>query len=180
MRGKKEGRTVGEKKCIVRKYFITFLGLGSESPRTHLSSCVLFRYNTKLYIVVRGDSEPIPLSETITNLNTHNNLWMITTKKPISTFPQFWHKMIHYFARFFFFKLSRNYELRSRTKKIIIKQKQKQKPTTSFSFLFLQNVDTICRRSGYRKQNIYFVWPYYCTNEKQWVELHDGHFGDKF
>ena len=36
------------------------LGLGSESPRTHLSPCVLFRYNTKLYIVVRGDSEPIP------------------------------------------------------------------------------------------------------------------------
>ena len=35
-------------------------GLGSESPRTHLSPCVLFRYNTMLKIVVRGDLEPIP------------------------------------------------------------------------------------------------------------------------
>ena len=35
-------------------------GLGSESPRTHLSPCVLLHYNTRLYIVVHGDSEPIP------------------------------------------------------------------------------------------------------------------------
>ena len=38
------------------------LGCGSESPRTHLSPCVLFRY-TKLYIVVCGDSRPIPRIE---------------------------------------------------------------------------------------------------------------------
>ena len=42
-------------------WFHSFIGLGSESPCTHLSSCVLFRYNTKLYIVVRGNSEPIPI-----------------------------------------------------------------------------------------------------------------------
>ena len=59
------GRCVTE----LRKYIWNFLlklflelyfGLGSESPRTHLSPCVLFRYNTMLNIVVRGDSEPIP------------------------------------------------------------------------------------------------------------------------
>ena len=42
------------------KHFITKIGLGSESLRTHLSTCVLFRYNNVLNIVVRGDSEPIP------------------------------------------------------------------------------------------------------------------------
>ena len=36
------------------------LPLGLESLGAHLSPCVLFRYITKLYIVVRGDSEPIP------------------------------------------------------------------------------------------------------------------------
>ena len=36
----------------ILKILCTYMGLGSESPRTHLSPCVLFRYNTKLYIEV--------------------------------------------------------------------------------------------------------------------------------
>ena len=52
-------------RCYLSVCFIVFISakrgsLGLESPRTHLPPCVLFRYNTKLYIVVRGDIEPIP------------------------------------------------------------------------------------------------------------------------
>ena len=34
--------------------------IGPESLRAHLSPCVSFRYDTKLYTVVRRDSEHIP------------------------------------------------------------------------------------------------------------------------
>ena len=47
--------------------------LGLESPRTHLSQCVSFRHNTKLNIVVRGDSESIPtqvINKDIDNLSS--------------------------------------------------------------------------------------------------------------
>ena len=43
------------------------MSLGLESLRAHLSPWIWFRYDTKLYIVVRGDSEPIP--------NTWNSKW---------------------------------------------------------------------------------------------------------
>ena len=33
--------------------------IGAESLRNHLSPCIPFRYNTKLNIVVHGDTEPI-------------------------------------------------------------------------------------------------------------------------
>ena len=39
--------------------YLYFWRLGSESQHTHLSPCVSFRYNTKLYIEVRRDSDPI-------------------------------------------------------------------------------------------------------------------------
>ena len=74
-----------------------------------------------------------------------------TSFKHVNTnfnFAQFWHKMKHYFA-IFLKKLSRNYELRSRSPKKMVKEKRKKKKKkedffkTFFLFL-LQNVDKIC------------------------------------
>ena len=45
--------------CATWCILCMFLGLSSESPRTHLSPCILFCYNTMLNKVHR-DSEPIP------------------------------------------------------------------------------------------------------------------------
>ena len=67
---------------VLDTFWFTFLGLGSESPRAHLSPCVLSCYNTitmsMLNIVVWGDSVPIPIS---LNFKFTSNITNVTLGK---------------------------------------------------------------------------------------------------